>query len=357
MPLTLWGVESLLIIRAVAGLIGVMWSRHLALRWGALHPWRRRPSRGRPHPRAQTPLLVKRGTECALVLRELLHGVRVVVVGRGGVDWRTTVLRWGAWRRVVHVGGHLTHDVSWRGGNGRGCVGHRRGRAGLVVHHVGCPRALGRVLHGVVDGWRGRRWRAIALLRWRHHVVGVGHYRLTRVVPRVVVWGWSRARARRERVTGGRGGGRTGVILDWHGDEVAACACSYRGDAEGLLGKRRCIMGSRWWLTVGVMTPVLEGGREVPLGLGQVRRGHTEAVRHLCGWGKVQGVLAACQSLGCPHVAVVDVGLQVTLGKVGALAALHDAAHVEGASQTLFDALDRVCAAEELHTKQHKRFS
>lgn len=116
-------------------------------------------------------------------------------------------------------------------------------------------------------------------------------------------------------------------------------------------------MGSRWWLTVGVMTPVLEGGREVPLGLGQVRRGHTEAVRHLCGWGKVQGVLAACQGLGCPHVAVVDVGLQVTLGKVGALAALHNAAHVEGAPQTLFDALDRVCAAEELHTKQHKRFS
>lgn len=38
-------------------------------------------------------------------------------------------------------------------------------------------------------------------------------------------------------------------------------------------------------------------------------------------------------------------GLQVTLGEVGALAALHNAAHVEGAPQTLLDALDLVCAA------------
>ena len=42
---------------------------------------------------------------------------------------------------------------------------------------------------------------------------------------------------------------------------------------------------------------------------------------------------------------MVDVGLQVPLGQVGALAALDDAAHVEGASQALLNALDRVCAA------------
>ena len=44
-------------------------------------------------------------------------------------------------------------------------------------------------------------------------------------------------------------------------------------------------------------------------------------------------------------------GLQVTLGQVGALASLHLAAHVEGAAQALLYALDLVGAAVEGQTE------
>lgn len=56
------------------------------------------------------------------------------------------------------------------------------------------------------------------------------------------------------------------------------------------------------------------------------------------------GLLTASRGLGCPHVPVVDVGLQVTLGEVGALASLHNAAHVEGTTLALLNALNGVCA-------------
>lgn len=55
-------------------------------------------------------------------------------------------------------------------------------------------------------------------------------------------------------------------------------------------------------------------------------------------------LLAAGGRLGCPHVAVVDMGLQVTLGQVGALAPRHNTAHVEGTALALLDALHWVCA-------------
>lgn len=45
------------------------------------------------------------------------------------------------------------------------------------------------------------------------------------------------------------------------------------------------------------------------------------------------------------NVPVVDVGLQVPLREVGALATLHNAAHVEGSTLALFDALDWLGAA------------
>lgn len=44
---------------------------------------------------------------------------------------------------------------------------------------------------------------------------------------------------------------------------------------------------------------------------------------------------------------MVDVGLQVTLGQVGALASRHNAAHEQGATLALLDALHRVCAVVE----------
>lgn len=67
----------------------------------------------------------------------------------------------------------------------------------------------------------------------------------------------------------------------------------------------------------------------------------------------MHGLRAASGRLGRPHVAVVDVGLQVALGQVGALASRHNAAHVEGTTLALLDALHRVCAvvqSEPEHT-------
>lgn len=118
------------------------------------------------------------------------------------------------------------------------------------------------MLHGVVDGRRRGRWGAEVLLRWRHHVVRVGHDRwLTRIVPGVVVGGLSRAWPARERVPRGR------VILDGHGDEIAVLTGRYRSDAECLGAD-----GGRGWgvvtcgrrrLTVGVVAAVLERVGEV----------------------------------------------------------------------------------------------
>lgn len=128
---------TLLVIRSVPRLIRVVGSRHLALGRGALHSGRRGPPGGWPYPRAQSSRLVERGTERSLVLRELRHGIGVVVVRRWGIDRRAPMLgrgpRWG----VVHVGGHLVNDVSRGWSDGRRGRGH--GGRGLVVHHMGGP--------------------------------------------------------------------------------------------------------------------------------------------------------------------------------------------------------------------------
>lgn len=70
---------------------------------------------------------------------------------------------------------------------------------------------------------------------------------------------------------------------------------------------------------------------------------HTEPVGDLGCRGQVHRLLAAGGRLGCPHVAVVDMGLQVTLGQVGALASRDNTAHVEGTTLALLDALHWVC--------------
>lgn len=85
-----------------------------------------------------------------------------------------------------------------------------------------------------------------------------------------------------------------------------------------------------------------------------MRQRHAEPVGDLGRGGQVHGLLAAGGGLGCPHVAVVDVGLQVTLGQVGALASRHHAAHVEGAALALLDTLHRVCAVVQGQT-EHTR--
>ena len=196
------------------------------------------------------------------------------------------------------------------------------------------------------------------LLRGGHHVVWVGHYRLAWVVPRVVVGRGNRAGPRWKGIS--RGGGGARVVLDGHSDEVTVFACGYRGDTERLLakhsgahvsgGRGRGIVGGGRRLTVGVV----ERGREVNVGLGQVGRRQAEAVGHLGGRGQMHRLGAAAPGLGRSHVAVVNVGLQVPLGQVGAFAALHDAAHVEGASQALLDTLDGVCAAVHVKTERRK---
>lgn len=75
-----------------------------------------------------------------------------------------------------------------------------------------------------------------------------------------------------------------------------------------------------------------------------MRGRHAESVRDLRSPGQVHRLLATRGRLGRPHVAVVDMGLQVTLGEVGALAPCNNTAHVEGATLALLNALDRVCA-------------
>lgn len=74
-----------------------------------------------------------------------------------------------------------------------------------------------------------------------------------------------------------------------------------------------------------------------------MRRRHAEAFGDFGRGWQVHWLLAA-GGLGRPHVAVVDVGLQVALGQVGALASRHNTAHVEGTPLALLDALHWVCA-------------
>lgn len=74
----------------------------------------------------------------------------------------------------------------------------------------------------------------------------------------------------------------------------------------------------------------------------QVRRWNAVSVG-VVGGGQVWRVLG----LGCPHVAMVNVRLEVTLGKVCAFATRHYGAHPEGATLALFDPLYWVGAAVE----------
>lgn len=136
-----------------------------------------------------------------------------------------------------------------------------------------------------------------------------------------------------------------------------------RGDgrnAEGLLRERagwphvsrrlalrrsQVIVGGRGRLAVGVVTLMRQRRRDEHMGLGQVRRRHAEAVGHLRGGRKVERVRTAAGALAGPHMPVVDVGLQVSLGQIGAFATLNDTTHVERAALALLNPLDRVCTA------------
>lgn len=226
------------------------------------------------------------------------------------------------------------------------------------------PAPLAWVLHGVTDGGRRRR-RAEVLLRRRcrrrHHVVGVRHHgRLARVVAGVVVW-WLAARV--GRVPGGR------VVLDGHSDEVAVLARGHCGDSESLGaegGARRwTVVRARRRPAVGVMGRVRMlvwvwvwvGAPQVHVVLCHVGLRHTEAVgRHVGHRRQVQGFgPRGRRRLRRPHVAVVDMRLQVALRQVRALAAWHHAAHVEGATVALLDALHRVGAAVQVEAGRHRK--
>lgn len=71
---------------------------------------------------------------------------------------------------------------------------------------------------------------------------------------------------------------------------------------------------------------------------------HTETLRDLRRRGHVNRLLAGRRGLSSPHVPVVDMCLQVTLGEVGALAPWHNTTHVEGTTLALLNALNRICA-------------
>lgn len=111
MTLNVCPLSSLLIVRSIMSLIWVVWPGHLALGRRTLHPWRRWPSRSRPHPRTEPSGLAKWGAKSALVFRELLHGGGVIVMWWWGINRGSTVLWWRSWRWVVNIRGHLTNDV------------------------------------------------------------------------------------------------------------------------------------------------------------------------------------------------------------------------------------------------------
>lgn len=68
----------------------------------------------------------------------------------------------------------------------------------------------------------------------------------------------------------------------------------------------------------------------------------------------MKGLASATRELPRTHVPVVDVRLQVALGQVSALAALHHAAHVQRATLALLNPLHRVCAAVDDQTETTK---
>lgn len=75
-----------------------------------------------------------------------------------------------------------------------------------------------------------------------------------------------------------------------------------------------------------------------------VRLMHAKTLRDLRQRGHVNRFLAARRGLSRPHVPVIDMCLQITLGEVGALAPWNNTAHVEGTALALLNALNRVCA-------------
>lgn len=248
------------------------------------------------------------------------------------------MLRGRSRRGVVHVRGQLTHDVPRGRRDGRRSAGH--GWRRLVVHHVRGARAL-RVLHGVADGRRRGRRRTEVLLR--HEVVRMGHDgRLRGVVSRMVVRR-GLGRSRRHAVPA-----RARVVLDGHRYEVAVLPGGYRGDPEGLGAQAGA--GGRLVVRVGqrlVVGVVRRAVGHVHVVLGQVRRGHAVSVRVVGGRrGQVERVWSAAArgggGLPCPHVAVVDVSLEVTLRQIRAFAAGHHRAHPQGAALALLDPLHRV---------------
>lgn len=175
------------------------------------------------------------------------------------------MLWWRSRGWVIHVRGY---HVRWWRSNRWGRCGHW-GRRGLVVHHVWCPRGLGRMLHWVGNGRRRGRRGTKMLLRWCHHMVRVRHYgRLARIVPGVVVGWLARAWPSREGLARGRG-----VILNGHSDEITVFTSCYRGNAECLRTQRRSrgrafVSGGRWRLTVRIVAPVLERVGEMDMVLG-----------------------------------------------------------------------------------------
>lgn len=95
-------------------------------------------------------------------------------------------------------------------------------------------------------------------------------------------------------------------------------------------------------------------GRHHHVRLGEQWWWQAEAVGHVRGRRVMEGLASATRELPCTHVPVVDVRLQVTLGQVSTLAALHHAAHVQRATLALFNPLHWVCAAVDDQTETTK---
>lgn len=68
-------------------------------------------------------------------------------------------------------------------------------------------------------------------------------------------------------------------------------------------------MCSRRRLTVRIVTTMLKRRWKVHMGLREVGWRYPEAVRNFRGWRQVYRLRSATGRLGCPHVAMIDMGL------------------------------------------------
>lgn len=90
------------------------------------------------------------------------------------------------------------------------------------------------------------------------------------------------------------------------------------------------------------------------MSLGHVRWGHAETLGHLRAGRMVERVRVTARGLACPHVSMINVGLQVSLREIGAFTAMNNTTHVKRATMALFNPLDWIGTAVQVETEDRQ---